>query len=175
MKDMILERSFEPPLSTTEVRSMIQDSRWCMEMYQVAWQGSLLSSDGRSMVCQFRGADAESVRLALRQSGANIERLWPGSVHDAPSPGEPNVLVERSFVEPVTLEDIQAIEDAKQWCLDTHRVKFVRTFFALDRKRMLCLYEGPDAEAVRAAQRDACMPVDRVWAFTRMAPKHREV
>jgi hypothetical protein len=72
----------------------------------------------------------------------------------------------------VTLEEIQAMEDAKQWCLDTHRVKFARTFFAHDRKRMLCLYAAPDAEAVRAAQREAGMPVDRVWGFERLGPEH---
>jgi len=172
MTNLILERSFDPPLVTAGVRSMVEESRWCMEMHHVAWHGSLLSADGRSMVCRFSGRDADSVRLALRQSGANIERLWIGTVHDAPHVGEANVLVERRFTEPVTLEEIQAMEDAKQWCLDTHQVAFVRTFFAHDRKRMICLYSGPDAEAVRAAQREAGMPVDRVWAFTRIGPEH---
>jgi hypothetical protein len=29
-----------------------------------------------------------------------------------------------------------------------------RSFFAADRKRMLCLYHAPDAESVRLVQRD---------------------
>jgi hypothetical protein len=30
---------------------------------------------------------------------------------------------------------------------------------------MLCLYRGPDAESVKAAQLQAQMPLARVWAF----------
>ena len=62
----------------------------------------------------------------------------------------------------------QAIEDAGAWCLETHRVKFARTFFSLDRTRMICLYQAPDAEAVRMAQRQAGMPMERVWACTQV-------
>ena len=80
------------------------------------------------------------------------------------------MLVERSWDQPVTLEEIQAVEDAGAWCLETHNVKFVRTFFALDRKRMLCLYQAPDAESVRLAQRQAEMPVDSVWACQPVRP-----
>jgi hypothetical protein len=70
----------------------------------------------------------------------------------------------------VDIETIQALEDAGQGCLDLHRVRFVRTYFSRDRKRMICLYEAPDAESVRIAQREAQMPVDRVWSFRRLAP-----
>lgn len=74
------------------------------------------------------------------------------------------VIVERSFEEPVEFSAIQAIEDRGAWCLDQHHVCFVRTWFSKDRRRMVCLYEAPDAESVRIAQRKAGMPVDRVWA-----------
>ncbi len=76
----------------------------------------------------------------------------------------PLVLVERSFDGPVAFEDIQALEDRGAWCLDAHGVAFVRTWFSTDRTRMLCLYDAPDAEAVRAAQATIGMPFDRVWA-----------
>jgi hypothetical protein len=58
--------------------------------------------------------------------------------------------------------DIQAIEAAGAWCLEAHRVTFVRTLFATDRRRMLCLYHAPDAESVRLAQRQANMPMETV-------------
>lgn len=168
MSDLFLERSFEPGLHAADVVSMAQDTGWCFEIYKVDWHGSLLSADGQRMLCWFSAADAEAVRQALQRAGAECAKLWPGTVHDAPEPGEANVLVERSFAEPVTLDAIQALEDQNQWCLDTHKVKFVRTFFASDRKRMICLYAGPDAEAVRVAQAQAGMPMDRVWGFERI-------
>jgi len=167
---LILERVFDPPLTVADVHGRVRESAWCFEMHRVAWRASLLAADGQRMVCWFEAPDAESARIALRQSGAEIGRLWAGTVHDAPQSAVPNVLVERSFDEPVALEDIQAIEDALSWCLDAHGVRFARTFFAADRRRMLCLYEAPDAEAVRVAQRQASMPVSAVWAFTRIAP-----
>jgi Nickel responsive protein SCO4226-like len=171
MTDLFLERSFEPPLVAADVLSMAGESRWCFEIHRVDWHGSLLAADGRTMVCHFSSADAESVRMALRQARIDSRRLWAGTVHEVPGRGAANVLVERSFAGPVALEDIQAIEDAKQWCLDLRNVQFVRTFFSRDRKRMLCLYAAPDAEAVREAQREAGMPVERVWAFERVGPR----
>lgn len=74
------------------------------------------------------------------------------------------VIVERSFEEPVEFAALQAIEDRGAWCLDAHRVRFLRTWFSKDRRRMICLYEAPDAESVRIAQRKAAMPLDRAWS-----------
>lgn len=73
------------------------------------------------------------------------------------------VLVERSFPEPVELQDIQAIEDRGAWCLEAHDVRFLKTYFSRDRRRMICLYEAPDAESVRIAQTKAGVPFDNVW------------
>jgi hypothetical protein len=73
------------------------------------------------------------------------------------------VVVERTFTEPVRFEDVQALEDRGAWCLDAHRVRFLKTYFSADRRRMICVYEAPDAESVRLAQTKAEMPFDRVW------------
>jgi len=74
------------------------------------------------------------------------------------------VLVERSFPEPVDVRDIQAIEDRGAWCLEAHGVRFLKTYFGRDRRRMICLYEAPDAESVRLAQEKAGVPFDKAWA-----------
>lgn len=173
MSDVFLERRFDPPLTPDDVYAMGAESGRCFDLYAVEWVQSFLSVDGQRMVCWFRAADAESARKALREAHADISVIWSGNVFDAPNPprGKANVLVERSFDEPVELADIQAIEDAGAWCLETHRVTFSRTFFSLDRMRMLCLYHAPDAESVRLAQRQAEMPVDRVWAFRDVLPQ----
>jgi hypothetical protein len=77
------------------------------------------------------------------------------------------VIVERSFEDPVELAAIRAIEDRGAWCLEEQQVRFVRTWFSKDRRRMVCLYEAPGAESVLIAQRQAGMPFDRVWSATR--------
>ncbi len=73
------------------------------------------------------------------------------------------VLVERSFPQPVAFEEIQAIEDRGAWCLEAHRVRFLRSYFSRDGRRMLCLYEAPDAESVRLARAKAGIPFDTAW------------
>lgn len=175
MTDAFLERSFDPPLTESRVLAMASEAGGCFANYRVDWSFSLLSTDGSRMVCWLRAPDAEAVRQALREAGGDHSVVWPGTIHDSPAPDAPgiesaNVLVTRTFDSPVTLDEIQAIEDAGAWCLENHNVKFVRTFFSLSRKRMICLYRAPDAESVRSAQRQAEMPVDAVWAFQRVLP-----
>jgi hypothetical protein len=170
MSDVFVIRSFDPPLNDASFDAMARDGAHCLDLHRVQWQRSLLSKDGRRLVCWFRAPDAESTRLALRQAGSPDAFPWSGTVHDAPAPDAPapdaaNVVVERSFDTPVSLEEIQAIEDAGAGCLQARNVEFVRTFFSRDRRRMICLYRAPDAEAVREAQRMAGMPVDAVWSF----------
>lgn len=166
----VLERVFDPPITVDEVWAMARAGSWCFDLHKVDWQGSFLAADGRTMVCWFSAADLESARLALRKSGADLRRLWAGTVHEGPKPAMPNVLVERSFDAPVRLEDLQALEDSAAWCLEAHEVTFARTLFSLDQRRMLCFYEAPDAEAVRVAQRQAAMPLEAIWAFTPLDP-----
>jgi hypothetical protein len=80
------------------------------------------------------------------------------------------VVVERTFAEPVRFEDIQALEDRGAWCLEMHGVRFHKTYFSADRRRMICIYEAPDAESVRLAQTKAAMPFDRVWTASVYLP-----
>jgi len=175
MTDCFLERDFDPPIDTEAVLAMALDSFGCFSIHQVDWCMSLLSNDGGRMVCWFRAPDLESSRIAMRQSNVDCRVLWRGSVHDKPGLGdgeiaEANVLVERRFDEPVTLAQIQAIEDAGIHCLETRDVHFVRTFFSADQRRMICLYRAPDAESVREAQRQAGVPFDVAWAFRAVSP-----
>lgn len=170
MTDVFVQRSFDPPLTDESFEVLARNGASCFDLYRVQWRQSLLSSDGRRLFCWFSAPDAESTRLALRKAGSHDAAPWAGTVHDSPASDAPpahaaNVVVERSFESPVTLEEIQAIEDTGAACLQARNVEFVRTFFSRDRKRMICLYRAPDAEAVREAQRKAGMPLDAVWSF----------
>lgn len=76
------------------------------------------------------------------------------------------VVVERSFPAPVTFAEVQCQEGRAGWCFELHGVEFVQTFFSKDRRRMICVYRAPDAEAVRRANEQAGLPFDRVWSGT---------
>ena len=174
--NVILERSWDPPLTEADMQTMATMPQDCFELHRVAWRGSMLSADGRDLVCHFAAPDAESARIALQQVGADVARLWPGTMHDAPGvsgddipPG--NVAVTRRFDAPVEFAGIQALEEAAAACLELHRVRFLRSFFSSDRRHMICVYRAPDAESVRLAQREAQMPVEKVWSFRRYGPE----
>jgi hypothetical protein len=174
MPELFVERTFESPLTPDDVLATATDARSCFQLHRVDWRVSLLAAGGRKMVCRFHAPDAESLRIALRASGAPARRLWPGTVHDGPNlsaadQASANVAIERSFEVPVAVEEIQAAEE-NGWCAQAYNVTFLRTYVSSDRKRMICLYRAPDAEAVRMAQRYMKMPVEAIWAFTAVRP-----
>jgi hypothetical protein len=171
MEQIVLERCLEPPIRLADVPAMEDRAAWCMEQYRVRHLVSLLSLDGARLVCSFEAPDAEAVRSVLRRIGATFLRVWPATVHlslgaDERHAGDRDtlVVVERCFAEPVDLAALQVAEDAAAWCLVQHRVRLVRTYHSRDRRRMICTYLAPDAEAVRRAQHAAGMPFDDAWS-----------
>jgi len=76
------------------------------------------------------------------------------------------VVVERLFPEPIEVDEIEEMKAAAAHCFEMRDVEFVRTFIAPDRKRMICVYRAPDAEAVREANRHAGAPFEAVWTAT---------
>jgi hypothetical protein len=73
------------------------------------------------------------------------------------------VVVERSFEQPLTEEQVDGIREGSSACFEAHRVRFVRSLVSADRKRTVCVFEAPDAESVRQANHKAGLPFDRVW------------
>jgi hypothetical protein len=172
---VFLERRFSPPLEPADVLALAAGAAGCFGMHRVNWRHSLLSSDGSRMLCSFDAPDMESARIAMRQSDVDTTNFWRGNIQNAPNVGpqdmrQANVLVERSFDAAVELSQIQDLEDAGLRCLEIRRVRFLRTFFSFDRKRMICLYAAPDAESVRQAQVEAGVPFDEAWAFQLIEP-----
>ena len=47
-------------------------------------------------------------------------------------------------------------------------MRFLKSFFSRDGRRMLCLYEAPDAEAVRIAESQAKVPYECAWTCTNL-------
>jgi hypothetical protein len=169
---LVLERTFDEALTPADVQAGAREVGWCLDLHRVQWLGSFLARDGRTMICTFSAPDVESARLALRDPDIDLTRFWPGTVHERNTPTTPNVVVERSFAAPARIEDLWAIGDAKAWCYETHNVTYAHSFVSRDRKRMLCFYAAPDAEAVRAVQRETGLPMDAVWAGTQVPPIH---
>lgn len=78
------------------------------------------------------------------------------------------IVVERNFEDPQTLSELRAKEDAARDCLVTWRVSWKHAYLSRDGRHMACLYQAPDAEAVRQTQRGAGLPFDHVYTCHRV-------
>lgn len=72
-------------------------------------------------------------------------------------------VVERHFGEPVGEADLTATLQRMSPCLEQYSLNWIHSYFSQDRTRMVCIYEGPDAESVRGAQRSAEAHFDKIW------------
>ncbi|MFZ1863310.1 MAG: nickel-binding protein [Polyangiales bacterium] len=59
------------------------------------------------------------------------------------------IVVEREFPKPLTDDQVHRMYDEAQ-CVDLYRVKGIRSYLSPDRKRLVCVFRAPDAEAVRS-------------------------
>jgi hypothetical protein len=84
------------------------------------------------------------------------------------------VLVERRLDRPHSFEELQQRENCASSCFRLHQVVPIRSYFSRDRTRLVCVYEAPDAEAVRRANRTANLPFDDVWSVDLFLPNQTE-
>lgn len=77
-----------------------------------------------------------------------------------------HIVLERQFDEPLTPADVRRMA-SEMSCLDLYRVKPVRSYLMPDGKRLVCVFQAPDAEALRAVARANRVPADAVvWSST---------
>jgi hypothetical protein len=83
MARIVMERSFEVPLSDDEMAAQGKRLDECLELRQGAWARSYIAADRRRMICEFEAPDAESVREALRSAGQTFDHVWSAEVFSA--------------------------------------------------------------------------------------------
>src|SRR4029077_8249066 len=74
------------------------------------------------------------------------------------------VLTEQVFQEPFTDERYAAFSKKLDPCLEVRNGLWRRSSLSLDRLRLICEFEAPDAEAVREALRTSGIAYERVWS-----------
>ncbi|MES1161574.1 MAG: nickel-binding protein [Rhizobacter sp.] len=80
MSRIIVERSFQAPVTDAEMAEVANRERPCLGIYNVQWKRSLLGSDRMRMVCEYEAADAETVRKVQREARAEFDRIWVAEV-----------------------------------------------------------------------------------------------
>jgi hypothetical protein len=81
----------------------------------------------------------------------------------------PRFLIERNFAEEV--EATKEIADNIIRINDEEGVKWLFSFLSPDKRKTYCLYEAPDAEAIRIAARRANLPADVVIEVSEVRPE----
>jgi len=76
------------------------------------------------------------------------------------------VVLEREFPEPLSPEDVPRMA-AETQCLELYRVKPVCSYLMPDGLRMVCVFQAPDAQALRSVGRANGFPPNFVvWSST---------
>jgi uncharacterized protein DUF4242 len=88
MPSMVVEQTFEKPLTTEELNAMAKRVDPCLEVHGAKWVRSYISSDRKRVICEFEAADAEKVRESYRSAGVNFERVWTAQVFSRDKPTE---------------------------------------------------------------------------------------
>ena len=83
MATILMEQSFETPLSEEDEAKFAKRLDECLKLRNSAWARSYLALDRKRMMCEFEAPDAESVRQALRSSGLTFDRVWTAHVYTA--------------------------------------------------------------------------------------------
>jgi hypothetical protein len=81
----------------------------------------------------------------------------------------PRFLIERNFAEAleVTKEGAEQVRQIN----DQEGVKWLFSFLSPDKRKTYCLYEAPNAEAIRVAARRANIPADVVIEVSEIRPE----
>jgi hypothetical protein len=81
----------------------------------------------------------------------------------------PRFLIERNFAEAleVTKEGAEQVRQIN----DEEGVRWLFSFLSPDKRKTYCLYEAPNAEAIRVAARRANIPADVVIEVSELRPE----
>jgi hypothetical protein len=83
MARVIMEQTFESPLSDEESARYAARLDPCLEVRNGAWVRSYYAKDRRRCICEFEAPDAESVRTALRLADVPFDRVWSADAFGA--------------------------------------------------------------------------------------------
>jgi len=81
----------------------------------------------------------------------------------------PRFLIERNFAEAIEVTKEGA--DQVRQINDEEGVRWLFSFLSPDKRKTYCLYEAPDAEAIRVAARRANIPADVVIEVSELRPE----
>jgi hypothetical protein len=80
----------------------------------------------------------------------------------------PLFVIERNFADQLNL-DAQGVDDTNAYN-DDHELRWLFSFLSTDKRKTYCLYEAPDADALRRAAADLGIPADEIIEVSEIGP-----
>jgi Protein of unknown function (DUF4242) len=146
----------------------------CLAERSATWRYSLLSRDRLRMICTFDAPDAESVRESYRKGGGVFSRIWAGELIQPQSIQprcHPSLLkVIEGTYRPLQQEEWSELKSKTLSCYAQRGIEWIQSYLSLDRTRLICELNAPDAQSVREAQHRVGVSFDRVWSATIVKP-----
>jgi hypothetical protein len=82
MPYLLVEYRYDPPVTPEQLAKRSAALTPCLELRGITWLRSWVASDGRRGVCEYRAADAESLREAYRSAGVTAAAIWSGTLFE---------------------------------------------------------------------------------------------
>ena len=79
MELVVVERTFDPPPPKEELERRLHTPTPCYQMRRIKYLYTVVSNDGRRMLCFYEAPDAASVRAASEENGDPFDRIWTGT------------------------------------------------------------------------------------------------
>ena len=163
MADVFVECNVEASLNGHDMGHLAHETKECRALYRVQFEESFSEKKGVRLICHFSAPDAESVRMALRCSGVDINSVWAGTIHERLNLLRANVVVEHSLGPSPKKAASEVVDDiASEW-LDRYGFRLARGMVSHDCTRMIGLYEVLDTESIRLAGNEGRLPATSLW------------
>lgn len=173
MSLVIVETLADSPL-TPEEPTQTDHRVWaCLAERNGTWRYSLLSSDRLRMICTFDAPDAEAVRESYWKGGGVFSRIWAGELVKPDNPPQRNEamlkVIEGSY-SPIGQEEWDEVSRKTLSCYAERGIDWIQSYLSLDRTRLICELNAPDAESIREAQHRVGVPFERIWSAMLIKP-----
>jgi hypothetical protein len=86
MAVLVLEQTFEQPMSEVDLTEMAKRFDSCLAAHGARWMRSYLSKDRKRMICEFEAPDAEQVRDSARSAGVPFDACWSADLYSRDNP-----------------------------------------------------------------------------------------
>lgn len=168
MSDVFYLRPMDPPVSPADLPGMLDYAGGCFNLHRVEWIKSVLADDGTTMLCWYRAPDAESVRVALRTLGSDMNAVWPGRVLKLYGALEDvSTVVELDARSPEGSGLEQLLE---QVLANNGGLKFVQGFELGGGEKTICLFDAADGALLQSAFERVGVSPAAVWCCRVMSP-----